>query len=169
MAFQIPGSDPLQIPKKQPGREYRWLADDRGRMSEHLLTHGNRPGFKLCRGKNVPETRKICVELGLPETYVDATTNMIKYGRLVLADIPAVEAKRRRKDLRQMALDLKQGQVDAFNAKFDGKRGVRAAVREMEEFEDRKKFAEEKDVHVSLAGLEIPSSTNPGAAEADST
>lgn len=159
MAFQVPGTDPLKIPKPQAGREYRWLADDRDRMSEHLLSHGNRPGFKLCRGKNVPETRKICTDLGLPETYVEAGTNMIKYGRLVLADIPAVEGKRRRRDLKQMALDLQENQIEDFNAKFAGKRGVRAAVHEMEEFEDRKRFAEEKEVHVSLAGLDIPSST----------
>ncbi len=167
MPYQAPGSDPLRVPKPVSGRAYRWLADDRDRMSGWLLGHGDRPGYKLCRGKTVPETRKICEALGFPETYVDATVNMIKYGRLVLADIPASERALRNKELLQQASDIREANIDGFNDKFQ-RRGVRAAVREMEEFEDRKRFAAEKDVSVSLAGLNVPSSSHPGAAEADS-
>ena len=163
MPYQSPGSDPLKIPIPAKGREYRWLADDRDRMSGWLLGHGDRPGFKLCRGKNVPETRKICTELGFPESYVDATVNMIKYGRLVLADIPSSEGARRRREMLQEAQSLQERQVEDFNAKFAGRRGVKAAVREMEEFKDRERFASEKDVSVSFAGLDVPPSDNPEA------
>lgn len=160
MPHQFPGQDPFNIPKKKPGREYRWLADDRDRMNEHLIGAGDRPGWKLVRGNTVPSTRELCVALGLPESYVDETVNMIKYGRLILADIPATEAKKRRQDLRQEGIDKREAQVDEFNDKFAGRKGVNAAIREMAEFEDRKKFATEEKVSVSMAGLDIPTSSN---------
>ncbi|TFG83824.1 MAG: hypothetical protein E4H20_04655 [Spirochaetales bacterium] len=91
---------------------------------------------------------------------------MIKYGRLILAEIPATEGARRRRELLQEGRDKRASEVDGFNEKFN-RRGVRAAVREMEEFEDRKRFASERDVKVSLAGLDLPPS-NPETVKADS-
>jgi len=155
MPYVPPGTDQLAVPKPQPGKSYRWLADDRDRLQGHLLSHGGRPGWRLCRGKNVVETRGIAETLGFNETHVDEATNTIKYGRLILADIPTTEYQLRLREKKAEALALQEAEGDAAIDRM-AQKGINAVAREPEEWEDRRKFAAEDTPRVSLAGLDIP-------------
>lgn len=169
MPYVPPGTDVFRVPKKASGFEYRWISDDAERLDGWLRGHGDRPGYKLVRGKNVPETRKVALAHGLPEESVDELTNMIKYGRLILARIPHAEAARRRAEMKSEYRSRFDDQVDAAQDALT-RQGIRPKIAELEEFKDRKRFAEREDnPTVSLAGLDIPSSDQPGAAPADST
>lgn len=156
MPYTPPGSDGLNVPSPEKGKSYRWLADDRDRMQMHLLSHGGYPGWKLVRGKNVVETRAKAQKLGLPDVYVDDITNMIKYGRLVLAEIPTAEFKRRRAERKAESLAASKAEDEAAMERM-AQRGVRPMIKELAEWEDRKEFSKEDKPTVSLAGLDVPS------------
>ena len=156
MPYQPGGNDPFRIPKKEAAWHYRWLGDDAQRLSQHLLGHADRPGYKIIQGKTVPETVKIAEKLGLPEAYVDRLKNRIVYGRCILAKIPLVEYQSRMRERTEDQQDRLRASKDDF---YDtaARRGVRPFIKEKEEVDDRRKFAtRDDDPIVSFAGVDIP-------------
>lgn len=140
MPYVPPGQGGVPgVQHPEPGMFYRWLADDPERLSQHLLSHGDRPGYKLCQGPTAADTKKLAAALGFNEFMVDLNRNCIRYGRLLLGQIPTAEAERRRDEVKA---ESRNKVLDADEAFLNRKRrGVTPFIREVGEIADRQEFS----------------------------
>jgi len=140
MPYVPEGHNAGNIPNPDKNLSYRWIATD-GRLREHLLSHGDRPGFKLQHGKTVPETIKLAEKIGLDKNWVNELTNRIQWGDVVLAAVPRAEMNKRKQELLRIADDSADYQTEKFMAEARAK-GITPRVYDSpEEMQDRKEFA----------------------------
>jgi hypothetical protein len=135
----------VQIPairNGDPSLHYRWVRNKPERYEQLFIPHGDRPGYSIVQGTSIESTRELAIKLFGTESaqgLVDER-NRIKYGDLILASIPKVEYEQRLEELRENDRRTRQSIDEAYRDSLD-RRGVRALVAELGEFEDRKSFA----------------------------
>lgn len=142
-----------------PNMYFCWLnARDQQGFALALMHVPGRPGYRLVQGRNVEETRKLALALGLTEAHVDERTNRITWGGVdTLAMLPREEYETRMAEQRASALARQQEFKDGHPARIDAMqlRGVRGVVMQRGEFEERAAHAARPDRPVvSYAGLD---------------
>ena len=146
------------VKNPEPGFHYRWLDSSQDRLSQHLLGHGDRPGYVIVAGESLDQTRAIAKKLfgAGGQGMVDVLTNRIKYGMSVLGKIPLVEATRRQRERYNDLMD-RLGVLDDEYKERTAKRGIKPFVYDEDEMKDRKEFAtREGSPKVALTGLKMP-------------
>ncbi|MEE8489929.1 MAG: hypothetical protein V3S43_06300 [Acidimicrobiia bacterium] len=144
-------ANPLFVPKAPgnfttadsgiPDRYLRWLnGQHQQNMQLHQMSHGDRPGYVVLSGKTAADTIEIAENLGLNKSFVDIAANRIRYAEMVLAWLPADEA-RKRKDEQLKYAQSRAGTADEeyFN-RMDRNR-YKAFRRQYGEHEDRREHA----------------------------
>lgn len=147
-----------EVAHPDPAMHYRWLDVTPDRLSQALIAHGQRPGYKLVKGAKLADTKAMAEKLFGPggEEMVNEVTNRIQFGNLVLGQIPMAEVVRRRAELKADRLDKLQASRDEYKDRAT-QRGIRPIEKELGEIQDRKEFASrDGGGRVSLAGLDVP-------------
>lgn len=151
--YQVP-----DVANPDPAMHYRWLDITPERLSQALVPHGKRPGYKLVKGPKLDDTKTMAKKLfgDGGEEMVNEVTNRIQFGNLVLGQIPRVEAQRRRDELKADRTDRLASARDEYKDRAAG-RGIRPIDVDPDEIADRKEFASrDGGGRVSLANLDVP-------------
>lgn len=134
MPYQPRNADPFSIPNPDPGRHYRWLADDPKRLGLWLRSYGDCPGYRLEVGEET------CARLGFETQFMLDPMKRIRYGFNVLASIPIEEWERRQRERLDEQIEKFNAPLEKFAAAVDNIPGARARFDDAETFEDKKKF-----------------------------
>lgn len=144
MPWMPTGTNPLDVPNKEPGRHYRWLwYANKQKFAQWLMSFGDRPGYRLEQGRTLDETKALAERLGFSIGYVDIATNRIVFGDLVLASIPQVEYERRFNEdtAEQRALATAVERGEDYKEALSDNPHVRPFAMQLGEWEDRKNHA----------------------------
>jgi hypothetical protein len=141
---------------KEKGLYLRWIGMSARNLRLKTMNTSGYPGYRLFGGEGKEKTMETLRELGLPDAYYNSTMDRITAADgpdgLILGYIPLQERAAREEAIRKAAAERLEGIDDAYMARMEGIRGVRARKWDMDEYEDRKEHANRTNTSTNRVG-----------------